>query len=131
MSASKIQRRSDLNSWDTENMIQVIKAVCNKQMGYLTAAKNITCLVLHHTIIFAQIRALFKPPSTKLGRKSIISAALEKKLVECILLIERKYFGCTRDDVRSLSFQLAVENKIPVHFQSPKKQEEKTCSNVV
>jgi len=39
MSASKIQRRSTLKSWDTENIIQEIKAGCNKQMEYLAAAK--------------------------------------------------------------------------------------------
>jgi len=39
MSASKIQRRSGFKSWDAENMIQAIKAVCNKEMGYLVAAK--------------------------------------------------------------------------------------------
>jgi len=40
MCASKIQRRSGLKSWDTENMIQAIKAVCNKEMVYLAAAKK-------------------------------------------------------------------------------------------
>ena len=40
MSASKIQRRPGLKSWDTENMIQTIKALCNKEMGYLAAAKK-------------------------------------------------------------------------------------------
>ena len=54
---------SGLKSWDTENLIQAIKAVCNKEMGYLAAAKYITCLVLHYTITFAQIGTLFKPPS--------------------------------------------------------------------
>jgi len=33
MSASKIQRRSVLKSWDTENMMQAIKALYNKEMG--------------------------------------------------------------------------------------------------
>jgi len=40
MAASKIQRRSGLNSWDTESMIQTFKAVCNKEMVYLAAAKK-------------------------------------------------------------------------------------------
>ena len=35
-------------------------------------------------------------------------------------LIERKYFGCTRDDVRRLSVQLAVQNKIPNQFSIAK-----------
>jgi len=36
------------------------------------------------------------------------------------LLIERKYFGCTRDNVRRLAFQLAVHNKIPNPFSFAK-----------
>jgi len=48
-----------------------------------------------------------------LGRKPFISSGLEEKLVEYLLLTERKYFGCTRGDVRRLDFQLAVQNKIP------------------
>ena len=38
--ASKIQSRSGLESWDKENMIQGIRAVCNKEMGCLAAAKK-------------------------------------------------------------------------------------------
>jgi hypothetical protein len=62
-SESKIQRRSGLKSWNTENLIQAIKAVCNTEMGYLVAVKNITCLVLNYTIMFAQTGTLFKPTS--------------------------------------------------------------------
>jgi hypothetical protein len=65
-----------------------------------------------------------------LGRKPIILPAFEERLVE-YLLIERKYFGCTGDDVRRLDFQLDVQNKSPVHFQSPKKQKTKNGSNAV
>jgi hypothetical protein len=55
-----------------------------------------------------------------LGRKPIIPPVLEEKLVEYLLLIERKYFGCTPDDVRSLALQLAVQNKIPSPFSIAK-----------
>jgi hypothetical protein len=41
MSASKMQRRSGLKSWEKENMMKVIKAECNKEMGYLAAANEI------------------------------------------------------------------------------------------
>jgi hypothetical protein len=47
-----------------------------------------------------------------LGRKPIIPPAVEEKFVEYLLLIEWKYLGCTRDDVRSLAFQLIDQNKI-------------------
>jgi hypothetical protein len=36
--------------------------------------------------------------------------------VEYLLLIEPKYFGYIRDDVRRLAFQSAVQNKIPNPF---------------
>jgi len=62
-----------------------------------------------------------------LGRKPIIPAALEETLVEYLLLIERKYFGCPRDDVRRLTFQLAVQNKIPRPFSITKEAAGKCC----
>jgi len=37
-----------------------------------------------------------------LGLKPIIPPALEEKLVEYLVLIEWKYFGCTGDGVRRL-----------------------------
>ena len=61
----------------------------------------------------------FQATQSKLGRKPIIPPALEEKLVG-YLLIERKYVGCTRDDVRRLAFQLAVQNKIPSPFSVAK-----------
>jgi len=67
----------------------------------------------------------FQATQSKLGRKSIIPPALEKKLVEYLLLIEPKYFGCTRDDVRSLGFQLVVQNKIPRPFSIAKEAADK------
>ena len=62
----------------------------------------------------------FQAAQSKLGRKPIIPPALEETLVEYILLTERKYFGCTRDDVRSLAFQLSVHNKIHSPFSITK-----------
>jgi len=73
----------------------------------------------------------FSSHPVKTGRKPIIPPALEEKLVEYHLLIERKYFGCTRDDVRRLVFQLAVQNKIPSPFSIAKVAAGKTGSNAV
>jgi hypothetical protein len=42
----------------------------------------------------------------------IISRDLEKMLVEYLVLIEHKYFGYTREYVRRIAFQLAVQNKM-------------------
>jgi len=77
MSASKNHRESGLQSWDTKNMIQANKAVCNKEMGYLAAT------------LYDYIRWScdpFQATKSKLGRTPIIPPALEEKLVEYILL---------------------------------------------
>ena len=62
----------------------------------------------------------FQATQVKLGSKSNIPPALEENLVEYLLLTERKYFGCTPDDVRRLAFQLAARNKIPSPFSIAK-----------
>ena len=67
----------------------------------------------------------FQATQSKLGRKPIITPALQEKLV-VYLLIERKYFGCTRDKVRRrLAFQFPVQNKIPNLFSIAKEAEGK------
>jgi len=102
MSASKIQRRSGLKSWDKKNIIKSIKVVRNKEMGYLSAAKQYN---VPRSTLCDNVRSnwdLCQATRSKLGRKPIIPPILEEKLVEYLLLIERKYFECTRDDVRRL-----------------------------
>jgi hypothetical protein len=81
MSASKIQRRSVLKSWDTENMMQTIKALCNKEMGYLATAKTTTFLVLQYTITFAEIGTLYKPPSQNWGVSQLFLQLLKRSLL--------------------------------------------------
>jgi hypothetical protein len=100
MSASIIKRRSGLKSWDTENMIKAIKAVRNKEMGYLAAAKQYN---VPRSTLCDYVRSNWDPfqaTQSKLGRKSIIPPDLEEKLVEYLLLSEREHFGCPREDVR-------------------------------
>jgi hypothetical protein len=101
-------------------------------MGYLGAAKKCN---LPRSTLYDYVRSNWdriQATRSKLGRKPIFPLALEEKLVEYLLLIGRKYFGCTRYDVRSLAFHLAVQNKITDPFQLPKKQQAKqTGSNVV
>jgi hypothetical protein len=70
-----------LKSRDKENMTQAIKAVCNKDIGYVAAAKNINCLVLHYTITFAQIGALFKAPSQNWGISKLFLKPLKRSFL--------------------------------------------------
>jgi len=96
-------------------VILAIKAVCKKEIGHLAAAK---CNLLPSTLCyyFRSNWDTFQGTQSKLVPKPVIPPALQEKLVECLLLTERKYFGCTPDDVRRPAFQLAVHNKISSSF---------------
>jgi hypothetical protein len=50
----------------------------------------------------------------------IILPAFEERLVEYLLLMEWKYFGYTRDDIRRLTLHLAAQNKIRIPFSIAK-----------
>ena len=109
-------------------MIKSIKAVRDKEMGYLTAVKQYN---VPRSTLCDYDRSNpdpFQDTQSKLGRKPNILPALEEKLVEYLLLTERKYFGCTRDDVRRLAFRLVVQNKIPIPFSIAKEAANKDWS---
>jgi hypothetical protein len=50
---------------------------------------------------------------SKTGDMQIFAPALEEDVVEYLLLMERKQFGCIRNDVIGSTFQSAIQNKIP------------------
>ena len=89
-------------------------------MGYLTASKRYN---VPRSTLFDYAHSNAEPTEAvqnKLGRKPIFPAELEESLVEYILLMERKFFGCTSTDVKILAFQLAVQNHIPNTFSVAK-----------
>ncbi|KAJ4425867.1 hypothetical protein ANN_27493 [Periplaneta americana] len=52
----------------------------------------------------------------RLGRKPILPEKIEKELVEYCLLMESKFYGLTRNDIRRIAYQLAVRNGIRNNF---------------
>ena len=46
----------------------------------------------------------------KLGRKPILSQEVEEQLVDYCLVMEKKFFGLCRNDVRRMAHQLAERN---------------------
>lgn len=97
-------------------MINAIIAVREKRMGYLAASKRFN---VPRSTLFDYVRSNSEPTEavkSKLGRKPILPDELEEKLVEYLLMMEKKYFGCTRNDVKRLAYQLAELNNIPNPF---------------
>jgi hypothetical protein len=57
--------------------------------------------------------------STKLGRKPDFLPNPEADLTQHCLLMEERFFGITRADLRSLAYHLAVNNNLPNSFNVP------------
>lgn len=93
-------------------MVRAIKAVRNKDVGLKKASKMF--LVPRPTL--QRLLRVDKPPEeaalTKLGRKPIMSEELETELVEYLLIMESKFYGLTRQDVRRVAYQLCERNGI-------------------
>jgi hypothetical protein len=53
---------------------------------------------------------------TKLGRKTVLGNVLENQLLNYDLVMESKFYGLTRNDIKRLAYQLAVKNKIEHPF---------------
>lgn len=104
-------------TWDKSAMKEAIAAIKEKRMGYLKASKlfNVPKTTLRR-LLGKTDQPLEEAVSSKLGRKPILLPELEGHLVEYILTMEAKYFGLTRNDIRSLAFQLAVKNNISHPF---------------
>ncbi len=52
----------------------------------------------------------------KLGRKLSLPSAVEKKLVDYCVEMERRFFGLTKRDVYILAFQIAEANYLKTPF---------------
>nr|CAH7741866.1 unnamed protein product [Callosobruchus chinensis] len=104
------------HKWIENNMLQAVKAVRNKSMGYLMASKTFN--VPRATLFrYCQNNGdSLTLNNQRLGRKPVLSEELEKKLVEYLIMMDKKYVGLTRRDVRSVAYQLAKQNNIPNSF---------------
>lgn len=97
-------------------MISAMNAVSEKKMGFLKASKQFsvprsTLQRLVHLGLPAE-----EAVSRKLGRKPLMSSKMEAELVHYLLLMEQKFYGLTRNDVRRLAYELCERNGVDHPF---------------
>ncbi|XP_055903963.1 tigger transposable element-derived protein 6-like [Eupeodes corollae] len=117
MASSSKKPTKQRQTWLKEDMIKAISAYKDKKMGFLKASKefNVPKTTLRR-LVAEDNKPLDKVVSAKLGRKPIFPLELEESLVDYTLQMEGKLFGLTRNDIKSLAFQLALKNNIPNPF---------------
>lgn len=104
-------------NWNEAMMVEAIKMVRGKKMGYLKAARHFK---VPRTTLFRLCQKNEQSPdeaaATKLGRKPVLGVHLESLLVEYILTMESKFYGLTRADVRRMAYMLAKRNNLQNPF---------------
>ena len=106
------KNKTKRKNWNYEDMVRAIKSVRNKGVGLKKASKML--LVPRPTL--QRLLRVDKPSEeaalTKLGRNPIMGEELETELVEYLLIMESKFYGLTRQDVRRVAYQLCERNGI-------------------
>ena len=114
-------RKSNRQSWTVQNMSDAIEACRRGEMGYKKAA-------VQYGVPRSTLRDRIKSRNKKLkgiekgiekgfsGYEQVFSKEKEDDLVRYILHMEEIMMGLTRDDVRSLAFQMAERNKLSHPF---------------
>ncbi|PSN40164.1 hypothetical protein C0J52_14094 [Blattella germanica] len=108
-----------LKSWDTDSMIQAVTAIRRKEMGFNKAEKVFN---VPKTSLRRYVSMTNKTPEeavlTKSGRKPVFSASLEKELIDYLLIVEKRYLGITKYDIRTMAFQLAKRKNLTNNFSA-------------
>lgn len=102
--------------WSEIDMANAIQAVRTNVMGLHKASKmfNVPRPTLQR--LSRNSASPSEAAATKLGRKPIINETLEKELVEYLVIMESKFHGLTRQDVRRISYELCERNRIKHPF---------------
>ncbi|KAF5288582.1 hypothetical protein FQA39_LY15361 [Lamprigera yunnana] len=103
--------------WDKGAMQRAIAAVRGGEMGTLLASQTFG---VPRTTLQSCAKMIDVNPTEavqlKLGRKPVLSPELETQLVEYILIMEAKFYGLTRTDVKKMAYSLANMNGLKHPF---------------
>lgn len=118
---SNYSRKTNRQKWSEKDMCDAILAIGNKEMGWLKASQqfNVPQATLRRHC--QNKNKIAKGGVKKLGRGSILTTAVEKKLVDHILNLESRFFGLTTHEVQKLAFEFAEEAKLSHSFNKKKK----------
>lgn len=98
-------------------MIEAVKAVRENKMGLKKAVKlySVPKTTLQRFVHSDQ------PPdevvNTTIGRRPVLPTHLEESLVSYLIVMESKFYGLTRQDVRKMAYVLAVKIKLKIRFE--------------
>jgi hypothetical protein len=57
-----------------------------------------------------------------LGRRNVLPSELEYKLLEYCIIMDQRYYGLRRQDIKRMAFQLAIRNGLKHPFNQEKSE---------
>ncbi|XP_022163930.1 uncharacterized protein LOC111029276 [Myzus persicae] len=105
-------RKTTKGSWNTEDLVQAINVVANKEMSMRKAAKkfNIPYSTLQERINHSN----YQPP--RLGCMSVFSSSNEQEIADHVIKLANLFYGLTPLQLRAAAYTFAVKNNIKNKF---------------
>ncbi|XP_069705674.1 uncharacterized protein [Periplaneta americana] len=116
-----MSKRGKYGAWEEGMMERAIISYRNGDQGLNAAAKtyNVPKATLKRRLDGTNVNAIHHIQA--FGRTLDLPKALEDELAKHVLLLEERFFGLTRNDLRRLAYQIAEANNIPHRFNKDKK----------
>lgn len=109
-------------TWNKQAMIDAVKTVRDKKMGYKSAAE---ALQVPRSTLKDYVKSCLSPEELvgkRIGRPAVLTPKLEELLLEYCLEMEKNFYGLTSGDLSRMAYQLAIENKLPHPFSNQTKK---------
>jgi transposase-like protein len=105
-------KKTNRQSWSTEQMEQAVQAVVSCQLGYAKASRQFN---VPQTTLERYVKKRKENPEglilkTMGSKKSVFNPDEEAELVDYLKKMEERLFGLTMTECRKLAFQLAEQN---------------------
>lgn len=116
------KRKSNQNAWSEASMKAAIRSVRSQELSQNAAARqfNVPVATLNRRIKAGKDEE--EGSRKKLGRfTTIFSGEQEIELCNHVLQLEKRFFGVSTFELRSLAYQYAVQNKIRNNFNDETK----------
>lgn len=99
--------------WSEETMRKAVESVQKNEMGFLKASKlyQVPRSTLENYVNHKS-KTIDELLKGKIGRKCVLGEELERELALYCKIMDERYYGLRRKDVRRLAFQLAVINNL-------------------
>lgn len=112
------KRKTDRQSWSSQNMERAVEAVIKREMGYKKAS---TIFCVPSSTLERYVKKKREKENSVIDKtvgkfQPVFTAEQESEIVSQLIEMQRRLFGVTMKELRQFAFQLAEKNKLNHNF---------------